>query len=659
MAYFPNLPQLQYNEQYTKLYVTQFGGINRLSLGIEGAMYDALNMSAIHSPSLSTRLGFAAVAMKDSDGNDIAIDENIFAMTNLNGYGLALIGESKMWYYSYKNSAWSTHNFGITIDEKQNVLTYTRDVKYQDTEDDEITIRYNTFLFMPSMIAFVAFGKVEEGDMIEERISVGQFPKGDKNTAVIAGMKYIFKYTEANTPGTIYKRSVTAEVIKVEDGYVYIKGKLPSVGTDNGYLRFKIINATPSDGAVQYSDTLSGNYTTAYFPYATGGSYFFVGYATNKPIVELDNALIHANRVWGYKGRTILASSLGAGFDFTVTGTDAGGWSVETLLQEDITAATSFGGHPVFFTENHIITIYGDYPSDFALTTYDAPGVAEESTQSLAKCGANLYYLSEAGVMRYSGGLPNKISDPLTIDALTDGVAAADPENYYLWAKTLKDNGQLYVFNIPTQTWHKMQYGGGIAGQSARDTALLSNPSMAYVSNMSPSVNIVMLYDGGTKKLYCVPYQRNQSLFPGAENEHYGYEGYNHSNVWAVRLGRFFAQSPNIKGVRLIQLRARLVCEPTEADTGKYKSELKVKICYDDNDATGAPRGISDGTGFELIHTETVDSTMADNEKYKLRNIVVPIIPRRFDNFKLELSGTGRWEISSLAIEYYISTERR
>lgn len=79
----------------------------------------------------------------------------------------------------------------------------------------------------------------------------------------------------------------------------------------------------------------------------------------------------------------------------------------------------------------------------------------------------------------------------------------------------------------------------------------------------------------------------------------------------------------------------------------------------DDNDIGLEERDILDDTGFEQLYEEVADSKESTVKLYGVRNILVPIQPRRCDSFKLELSGDGRWEIQSMTLNYRIDSERR
>lgn len=646
MSKIPNLPKIKYSSSYQKGYITQFDGINRLSLGVEGAMYDALNMSAVNFPTLSTRLGFAKVKMADKDGSELAVDEKILGMANLTDDAFALFGRTKIWSYSYGAKYWTVKAHGGEFEEEQHILAYGKEIVTEKGTDNEVKYKYGVYLFMPSMHALVhwlIYNK--DGELTDEGFSAGSAVH-DKIT-IKSGDALDGQFSHL-LPGFPYKITAT------------VKGELATstITHDKDLLRVTLGETQQSisifDKAAMAVEEALVTYTV---PLSGGVSNLVIEPKTTE---KIDNAFIHSNRIWGYKGRTIYASKLGLGLDFTVDGTDAGGWSVETLLQEDITAGCSFGGHPVFFTENYILTVYGDYPSEYSISTYDAVGVSAESAPSLTKCSSRLYYLSEAGVMRYQGGTPVKISDPLTLDLITNGKGAADSENYYLWAEKQGDeNGKLYVYNIPTGAWNVIQYGGGVAGESERESTEIESPVLRYISNKEPSVNEVMLFDNGAKTLYCVPYQTRQTLFPNTEDTDHA--GYNHPHEWRARFGRFFIHSPNMKEMNQIQIRARLVSHPTEYDStsGTYKSHLRVKICYDDNDIETYDTDIMDDRGFELLYEEVADSRELTSKLYGVRNILVPLQPRRCDSFKLELSGDGRWEIQSMTLNYRIDSERR
>lgn len=380
-------------------------------------------------------------------------------------------------------------------------------------------------------------------------------------------------------------------------------------------------------------------------------------------------AFISGNRMWVYDEHSIYASALGQYEIFTVDGTDNGGWSVTLPGTKLITSGIEYGGRPVFFTEDSIITVYGGYPSAFSTRTDEAWGVEYGSEQSLQLCAGSLYYLSKAGVMRYSGNVPVCISNDLTRYQLNNGRAGADGRHYYLYAENLaRDNGNvtteayIYVWDVIRQSWHKWQYTGACGWNDSISAGgtLISNPIFTYVKYEPEDVSHVLFVNGTDKGVYAVPSYDRQKLIPGAIIRD-GYFGYNDSRRWDIRLGRFYMYTVKKKLLKAVHIRARLLSQPRcKPDGGQDRAgRFLVRICYDDANAALDEYPIENKAGFEEIHVENQpQSDAVAGEIYAERSIYIPVIPRRCESFWLDISGRERWEFTAITFEYEVSSER-
>lgn len=374
---------------------------------------------------------------------------------------------------------------------------------------------------------------------------------------------------------------------------------------------------------------------------------------------NIRGAFFAGNRLWVYDEYSIYASHLGKYELFsTADGTEDGGWSVTLPGRTRITGGIEYAGRPVFFTESTIITVYGGYPSAFSLRIVDGQGVEHGSEASLKQVGYALYYLSKNGVMRYAGNTPTCISDELTQVQLNNGRAETDGRYYILYAETLKQRagepaGMLCVWDTFQKLWHTWQYIGTSGKNShirnENRVDLITDPTFCFVRYEPDEIAHIVMTVGGTNtfKVCAIPTFERQALIYGAVTRA-DYFGYNDSVFWGFRLGRFYMSTPNMKRLKAIHLRARLISQPRVEG-----ARLDVKLCYDDADAHLNGRYIEDDEGFETVYTVTEPQNDAvDGEIYAERNIYIPLIPRRCESFKVEISGTERWQISDLSFEY-------
>ena len=175
---------------------------------------------------------------------------------------------------------------------------------------------------------------------------------------------------------------------------------------------------------------------------------------------DIDYATIHYNRVFGIKGSDIRASKVGdfkTWEDFSGTALDS--WAADVYSPGDFTGITSYQDHVVFFKRDQMYELYGYIPSQFKIVESAKVGCIDN--RSIAEIGGVLYFLSEAGVMTYSGGFPRAISDKLNA-TYTSGAAIGDGRKYYL-----NLNGEeTFIFDTLMNTW--MPYSKGNIIQFAR-----------------------------------------------------------------------------------------------------------------------------------------------------------------------------------------------
>ena len=130
---------------------------------------------------------------------------------------------------------------------------------------------------------------------------------------------------------------------------------------------------------------------------------------------DFDILFVCDNRLWGAKGKTIYCSALGNAYGWEIyEGLDTDSWTVEVAIPKDFLGGIAYQGYPTFFHESGIVKVYGAYPSAYqTVETANIEGLREGAGKTLAQVGAYLYYVSEFGIMRYSGSTPQRISEPV------------------------------------------------------------------------------------------------------------------------------------------------------------------------------------------------------------------------------------------------------
>ena len=119
------------------------------------------------------------------------------------------------------------------------------------------------------------------------------------------------------------------------------------------------------------------------------------------------------------------------------------------------TGAITHFGYPLFFKENCMHKVYGDYPTNFQIQSTACRGVQKGSHRSLAIVNETLFYKSGNGVCAYDGSLPVEMSTALGEVRYSDAVACANGNKYYIDMKTADGTYHLFVYDTGKGMWHK------------------------------------------------------------------------------------------------------------------------------------------------------------------------------------------------------------
>jgi hypothetical protein len=179
----------------------------------------------------------------------------------------------------------------------------------------------------------------------------------------------------------------------------------------------------------------------------------------------MDFVIESNNRLWGCryglnnKGdmvNEIYASKLGDFKNwnsFMNLSTDS--YAVSCGTDGPFTGAITHLGYPLFFKENCVHKVYGDYPANFRIQNTTCRGVQKGSDKSLAIVNENVFYKSRNGVCGYDGSLPVEVSSALGEVYYSDAVACAHGNKYYIDMKATDGTYHLFVFDTAKGLWHK------------------------------------------------------------------------------------------------------------------------------------------------------------------------------------------------------------
>ena len=181
---------------------------------------------------------------------------------------------------------------------------------------------------------------------------------------------------------------------------------------------------------------------------------------------ELDFIIESNNRLWGCRYgenidgdivNEIYASKLG----------DFKNWECNMQISSDSysascgtdgqwTGAITYLGYPIFFKENHMHKVYGNYPANYQIQTTACRGVQKGCGKSLAIVNEVLYYKSRGGVCAYDGSLPSEISSALGEKSYCEAVGCGHNNKYFV---SMKDSQSgkfvLFVCDTAKGLWHK------------------------------------------------------------------------------------------------------------------------------------------------------------------------------------------------------------
>ena len=185
----------------------------------------------------------------------------------------------------------------------------------------------------------------------------------------------------------------------------------------------------------------------------------------SRKMPNLDFITESENRLWGCRYGTavngevvneIYSSKLG---DFKnwncFMGLSTDSYTASCGTDGQFTGAITHLGYPLFFKENCVHKVYGNYPANFQIQTTACRGVQKGCSDSLAIVNEILYYKSRNAVCAYDGSLPVEMSSALGETAYSDAVACSHGNKYYISMKDASGEYSLFVYDTSKGLWHK------------------------------------------------------------------------------------------------------------------------------------------------------------------------------------------------------------
>lgn len=119
------------------------------------------------------------------------------------------------------------------------------------------------------------------------------------------------------------------------------------------------------------------------------------------------------------------------------------------------TGAITHMGYPLFFKENCVHKVYGNYPANFQIQTTACRGVQKDCQKSLAIVNETLFYKARNAVCAYDGSLPTEVSYALGNEAYSEAVGGSHGNKYYISMKDATGEFNLFVYDTAKGMWHK------------------------------------------------------------------------------------------------------------------------------------------------------------------------------------------------------------
>jgi hypothetical protein len=119
------------------------------------------------------------------------------------------------------------------------------------------------------------------------------------------------------------------------------------------------------------------------------------------------------------------------------------------------TGAITHLGYPLFFKENYVHKIYGNYPANYQIQTTACRGVQKGCSRSLSIVNEVLYYKARSAVCAYDGSLPVEMSSALGEMNYGNAVAGTLGNKYYISMQDANEEYHLFVYDTKKGMWHR------------------------------------------------------------------------------------------------------------------------------------------------------------------------------------------------------------
>ena len=323
-------------------------------------------------------------------------------------------------------------------------------------------------------------------------------------------------------------------------------------------------------------------------------------------IPKMDFVIECQNRLWGCRYgednngnfvNEIYASELGNFKSWTIpdVSISTSPFVASVATSGAFTGAVNYGGYPVFFKEDCIHRVFGNYTGQYQIQTTVGRGVQKDCHRSIALINEILYYKARSGVCAYDGSLPVEISQNLgdvaygaRLDGDKDefvGAVGGGLGNKYYISMRRNDNKEwnLFTYDTAKNLWFR---------EDDTQVAHFCNHQgeLYYIDYADHYIHTI----NGTGLVLTAPIK------------------------WGAETGILGANTPDNKYVSRIDVRMSLV----------QGARVTFYIEYD--------------SSGDWEHLFTMDGTT-------LKSFTIPVRPKRCDHFRLKIVGSGEAKIYSIS----------
>lgn len=185
----------------------------------------------------------------------------------------------------------------------------------------------------------------------------------------------------------------------------------------------------------------------------------------SRKMPNMDFIVESKNRLWGCRyGESIngqivneiYASKLGDFKNWSCyMGLSTDSYTASVGTDGQFTGAITHLGYPLFFKENVLHKVYGDYPANIQIQDTACRGVQKGCDRSLAIVNEVLYYKARSGVCAYDGSLPVEVSYVFGGVSYHNAVGGAHGNKYYISMQDSAGEYHLFVYDTAKGIWHR------------------------------------------------------------------------------------------------------------------------------------------------------------------------------------------------------------